>query len=321
MRLRLLRGNKMPRPKISIIGAGGVGATAAHWIASKELADILLVDINEDMAKGKALDLLEAGPVIGFDVDINGTNDFSKIKDSDIVVLTAGMPRKPGMNREDLMQINTKITEEVTEKIAKYAPDSFLIVVTNPVDAMVYLAFKITGFKKNKVIGMAGNLDSTRFRTFIAEELDASVNDVNAIVIGSHSDMMLPLPGHSSVGGILLPELLPKGKIDALVERTKKGGKEVINLLKTLSTSYAPGAGVAEIAEAILKDKKRILSCSAYCDKEYDVNGCFVNVPVVIGNNGIEKIIELKLSSREKKDFEESVGHIRKLIGEAEKCL
>ncbi|MBI2650005.1 malate dehydrogenase [Candidatus Woesearchaeota archaeon] len=309
------------RPKISIIGAGNVGATTAHWIASKELGDVVLLDIVEGMPQGKSLDLLEAAPVEGFDVDVKGTNSYGDTKNSDIVVITSGVPRKPGMSRDDLISINTKIVREVTENIVKHSPNCILIVVTNPLDAMVFVASKVSKFPHHRVLGMAGILDSTRFRTFIAKELDVSVEDVDAIVLGGHGDSMVPLPRYSTVNGIPITELMTEEKINALAERTRKGGEEIVNLLKTGSAFYAPGAAVAEMVEAILKDKKRILPCAAYCNSEYGVGGYFVGVPVKLGRKGVEKVIELKLNYEEKAAFQKSVEHVKGLVQATEKFL
>ena len=311
----------MPRPKISIIGAGNVGATTAHWIASKEIGDVVLLDILEGMPQGKSLDLLEAAPVEGFDVDIKGTNSYEDTRDSDIVIITSGVPRKPGMSRDDLISINTKIVKEVTENVVRHSPDCILIVVTNPLDAMVFVASKASNFPKHRIMGMAGILDSTRFRAFIAKELDVSVEDVHAMVLGGHGDSMVPLPRYSTVNGIPITELIPEERINAISERTRKGGEEIVNLLKTGSAFYAPGAAIAEMAETILKDKKRILPCAAYCDNEYDVGGYFVGVPVKLGRKGIEKVIELKLNDGEKEAFRKSVEHVRNLVAVTEKFL
>ena len=311
----------MSHPKISIIGAGNVGATTAHWIASKELGDVILLDIVEGMPQGKGLDLLEAAPVEGFDVDIKGTNNYEDTKNSDIVVITAGVPRKPGMSRDDLISINTKIVKEATENAVKHSSNSIIIVVTNPLDAMVYVAAKISNFPKHRVMGMAGILDSTRFRTFIAKELDVSVEDVGAIVLGGHGDSMVPLPRYSTVNGIPITELMPQERINALVERTRKGGEEIVNLLKTGSAYYAPAAAVTEMIEAILKDKKRILPCAAYCNSEYNVGGYFVGVPVKLGRKGVEKVIELKLIDEEKESFRKSVEHVKSLVAATERFL
>lgn len=309
------------RPKISIIGAGNVGATTAHWIASKELGDIVLLDIVDGMPQGKSLDLLEAAPVEGFDVDIKGTNNYEDTKNSDVVVITSGIPRKPGMSRDDLISINTKIVKEVTQNVVKYSPNCILIIVTNPLDAMVFVASKASNFPKHRILGMAGILDSTRFRSFIAKELDVSVEDVHAMVLGGHGDSMVPLPRYSAVNGIPITELMPKERIDALAERTRKGGEEIVNLLKTGSAFYAPGASIAEMAESILKDKKRILPCAAYCGSEYGVGGYFVGVPVKLGRKGVEKVVELNLNEEEKEAFARSVEHVKSLVATTEKFL
>ena len=311
----------MSHPKISIIGAGNVGATTAHWIAAKELGDVVLLDIVEGMPQGKALDLLESAPVEGFDVDVKGTNNYEDTKNSDIVVITSGVPRKPGMSRDDLISINTKIVKDVTQDVVKHSPNCILIIVTNPLDAMVFVAARVSNLPKHRILGMAGILDSTRFRTFISKELDVSVEDVDAMVLGGHGDSMVPLPRYSTVNGVPIAELMQKERIDALVERTRKGGEEIVNLLKTGSAFYAPGAAVAEMVESILKDKKRILPCAAYCDSEYNVNGYFVGVPVKLGRNGVEKVIELRLNHEEKEAFERSVEHVKSLVATTEKFL
>jgi len=302
------------RNKITIVGAGFVGATAAHWAAIKELGDICLIDIIEGMPQGKALDLAEAAPVEGYNCEIIGTNNYEDTKDSDIVIITAGLPRKPGMSRDDLLEKNTAIVKAVTEQIAEYSPNAILIVVSNPLDAMVYVAHKVSGFPTNKVLGMAGVLDAARFRTFIAMELDVSVEDVNAFVLGGHGDSMVPLPRYSTVAGIPLPDLLPPDKIEALVDRTRKGGGEIVSLLKTGSAFFAPSASVIAMAESILKDQKRVFPCAAYCDKEYDVGGYFVGVPVKLGGNGVEQVIEIKLTPEEKEAFDKSVEAVRQLV-------
>jgi len=304
----------LKRKKITVVGAGFVGATAAHWAAAKELGDICIVDIVEGLPQGKALDLLEASPVEGFDSYVTGTNDYADTADSDIVIITAGLPRKPGMSRDDLLAKNTAIVKGVTEQIAKHSPNAFLIVVSNPLDAMVYVAHKVSGFPANRVVGMAGVLDAARFRTFIAMELNVSVEDVNAFVLGGHGDSMVPLARFSTVAGIPLPELLSKERIDALVDRTAKGGGEIVNLLKTGSAFFAPSAAAVQMAESILKDKKRILPCAAYCDKEYGVGGYFVGVPVKLGKNGVEEVIEIKLLAEEKTAFDKSVAAVRELV-------
>ena len=311
----------MPRPKISIIGAGNVGATTAHWIGSKEIGDVVLLDILEGMPQGKSLDLLEAAPVEGFDVDIKGTNSYEDTRDSDIVIITSGVPRKPGMSRDDLISINTKIVKEVTENVVRHSPDCILIVVTNPLDAMVFVASKASNFPKHRIMGMAGILDSTRFRAFIAKELDVSVEDVHAMVLGGHGDSMVPLPRYSTVNGIPITELIPEERINAISERTRKGGEEIVNLLKTGSAFYAPGAAIAEMAETILKDKKRILPCASYCNSEYSVGGYFVGVPVKLSRKGVDKVIELKLTNEEREAFKKSVEHVKSLVATTEKFL
>jgi malate dehydrogenase len=304
----------LKRKKITVVGAGFVGATAAHWAAAKELGDVCIVDIVEGLPQGKALDLLEASPVEGFDVNIVGTNDYADTADSNVVIITAGLPRKPGMSRDDLLAKNTAIVKSVTEQIAKYSPNAYLIIVSNPLDAMVYVAHKASGFPTNRVMGMAGVLDAARFRTFIAMELGVSVADVTAFVLGGHGDTMVPLPRFSTVAGIPLPELLPADKIEALVERTRNGGAEIVNLLKTGSAFFAPSASAVQMAESILKDKKRILPCAAYCDKEYGVGGYFVGVPVKLGAAGVEEVIEIKLLPEEKTAFDRSVEAVRNLV-------
>lgn len=302
--------------KVSIIGAGNVGATAAHWIASKELGDIVLLDLVEGIPQGKALDLYEAGPVEGYDSVIKGTNDYKDTADSDLVIITAGLARKPGMSREDLLAANTDIVKNCTAQAVKYSPNSVLIVVTNPLDSMCYVAYKVSNFPKHRVIGMAGILDSTRFRTFIAMELDVSVEDTQALVLGGHGDTMVPLPRFSTVAGVPITELLPKEKIDKLADRTRGGGGEIVQLLKAGSAYYAPGAAVAQMAEAILKNKKRVLPCSAYLEGEYGIRGIFFGVPVKLGAKGIEQIIELKLNDSEMELIRKSAEAVKKAVAE-----
>ncbi len=299
--------------KISIIGAGMVGSTAAHWMAERELGDIVLVDIPQvgDMPKGKALDLTEAGPIFGFDAKITGTTDYADIEGSDIVVVTAGMPRKPGMTREDLVGVNTNIVRSVAEKIAKHAPDAIVIVVTNPLDTMAYLMKQVTGFPKERVMGQAGVLDSARMRTFIAMEMGVSVENTHAFVLGGHGDEMVPLPRYSTVAGIPITHLLPKERIDAIVERTRKGGGEIVKLLGKGSAYYAPGAAVTKMVEAILKDKKLIVPASAYLEGEYGLNDIYFGVPVVLGRRGVERIIEIELTDEEKEAMKRSEQLIR----------
>ncbi len=302
------------RNKITVVGAGFVGATAAHWAAAKELGDVVLIDIIEGMPQGKGLDLMEAGPVEGFDAEVIGTNDYADTANSDVVIITAGIPRKPGMSRDDLLNTNTHIVKTVTEQVAKNSPEAFLIIVSNPLDAMVYVAHKVSGFPTNRVMGMAGVLDSARFRTFIAMELGVSVKDIQAFVLGGHGDSMVPLPRYTTVSGIPIPDLMPQDRIDAIVERTRKGGGEIVSLLKTGSAFYAPSAAAVQMAESILKDQKRILPCAAYCDKEYDVGGFYVGVPVMLGVGGVEKVIEIKLAPNEKAAFDKSVAAVKELV-------
>ncbi|RME48749.1 MAG: malate dehydrogenase [Deltaproteobacteria bacterium] len=304
----------MKRKKITIVGSGHVGATAAHWAAAKELGDIVLIDIVEGVPQGKGLDLFEASPIEGFDSRIVGTNDYADTKDSDIVIITAGFPRKPGMSRDDLLTKNAGIVKSVTEQIVRYSPECFIIVVSNPLDAMAYVAKQTSGFPRERVLGMAGILDSARFRSFIALELDVSVEDVTAFVLGGHGDSMVPLPRYSTVAGIPIPELIPEERIAAIIDRTRKGGAEIVGYLKTGSAFYAPSAAVIEMAEAILKDKKRILPCAAYLQGEYGVHDCYVGVPVKLGGNGLEKVIEITLTDEEKAQFENSVNAVKQLI-------
>jgi len=285
--------------KVSVIGSGNVGATTALLIAERELADVVLVDIIEGVPQGKGLDMLQAGPVDGFDTKVVGANDYAEIRGSDIIVVTAGFPRKPGMSRLDLLQKNAEIIGGISEKIANYAPASVVIMVTNPVDIMTYHTWKVTGFPKNRVMGQAGVLDSARFATFIAMELDVSVEDISAMVLGGHGDEMVPLPRYTTVSGIPITELLSSDVIDRLTERTQKGGAEIVDLLKTGSAFYAPASSVTQMVEAILKNKKRILPCSAYLKGEYGISDVYVGVPVKLGINGVEEIIELKLIESE----------------------
>lgn len=303
------------RNKITVIGSGFVGSTTAHWLAVHELGDIILLDIMEGVPQGKALDLAQSGPVEGFDLKIKGTNKYEDTANSDIVVITAGIPRKPGMSRDDLIKTNAGIMKSVCENVKKYSPNAILIIVSNPLDAMVYSAWKITGFSPNKIIGMAGVLDSARMRTFIAEELNVSVEDVTAFVMGGHGDTMIPITRYANVGGIPLADLMPKEKISAIVERTKNGGAEVVDLLKTGSAYFAPAASVAVMVEAILRDKKRVLPCAAYLNGEYGVKGLFIGVPVVLGKNGVERVIEVKLNEEEKALFSKTAEHVENLVG------
>lgn len=302
------------RKKLAVIGAGFVGSTCAHWAASKELGDVVLLDVNEGAAKGKALDLFEASPVEGFDSYVKGTSDYADIADSDVVIITAGLPRKPGMSRDDLLSTNAKIMKDVCLGVKKYAPNSIVIVVSNPLDAMAYVAKDVLGFPPNRVLGMAGVLDGARMRSFIAEELNVSVKDVNAFVLGGHGDTMVPMPRHCSVGGIPLTEILSKEKVDAIVDRTRKGGAEIVGLLKTGSAYYAPAASAVQMAEAILKNQNRILPCAALLQGEYGVNGIFVGVLCKLGGNGLEQVIELKLNDEERKGLDNSIKAVEELV-------
>lgn len=302
------------RKKITVIGAGFVGSTAAHWAASKELGDVVLVDVNEGAAKGKALDLFESSPVEGFDSRITGTSDYKDTEGSDVVILTAGIPRKPGMSRDDLLATNTKIVKECTEGIVKYSPNCTIIVVSNPLDAMAYVCKKVSGFPKNRVIGMAGVLDGARFRSFIAEALNVSVKDVQAFVLGGHGDTMVPMPRHCSVGGVPLTEIMPKDQLDKLLDRTRNGGAEIVGLLKTGSAYYAPSASAVQMAESILKDQKRILPCAVYLEGEYGVKGLFVGVLAKLGAEGVEQVIEIKLNEVEQAGLQKSIAAVQELV-------
>ncbi len=304
------------RKKITIVGAGNVGATAAHWAAERELGDIVLVDIVEGVPQGKALDLMEARPVEDFDVNIIGTNSYRETKDSDVVIITAGLPRKPGMSREDLLQKNREIVEEVTRQIVAHSPNCIIIVVSNPLDTMTYLAYKISGFAKNRVMGMAGVLDSARFRVFIAMELNVSVEEVQACVLGGHGDDMVPLIRYSTVAGIPVAELIPEERIKAIVERTRKAGGEIVQLLKTGSAFYSPAASAVQMAEAILKDKRRILPCAAYLQGEYGLQDIVFGVPVILGAAGVEKIISLPLTPEEQAAVEKSARAVKESIAQ-----
>jgi malate dehydrogenase len=302
------------RKKVTIVGSGNVGATAAQRIVDKELADVVMIDIIEGVPQGKGLDLLQSGPIEGYDSHVLGTNDYKDTANSDIVVITAGLPRKPGMSRDDLLIKNYEIVKGVTEQVVKYSPHSILIVVSNPLDAMVQTAFKISGFPKNRVIGMAGVLDSARFRTFIAMELNVSVENIHAFVLGGHGDTMVPLPRYSTVAGIPITELLPRERIDALVKRTRDGGAEIVGLLKTGSAYYAPSAATVEMVEAIFKDKKKILPCAAYLEGEYGIRGSYVGVPVKLGKNGVEEIIQIKLTPEENAALKKSANAVKELV-------
>jgi malate dehydrogenase len=302
------------RKKVTIVGSGNVGATAAHWIASKELADVVLIDIVEGVPQGKGLDLLEAMPIEKRDSHVIGTNDYADTANSDIVVITAGIPRKPGMSRDDLLNTNYKIMQDVVGKVVANSPNCILIIVSNPLDAMAQAAYRISKFNRERVIGMAGVLDSARFRTFIAEELKVSVENVTAFVLGGHGDTMVPLVRYSTVAGIPLPELIGKDRLDALVQRTRDGGAEIVKYLKTGSAYYAPSAAVCEMVEAILKDKKKILPCAAYLEGEYGIKGLFVGVPCKLGAAGLEQIIQIKLTPEEQAALQKSADSVKELV-------
>ncbi|MEO6392555.1 MAG: malate dehydrogenase [Pyrinomonadaceae bacterium] len=302
------------RNKITVVGGGNVGATAAHWIAAKELADVVLVDIVEGVPQGKALDLAETAPIEGFDVHLTGTNTYEATAGSDIVIITAGLPRKPGMSRDDLLKTNADIVGQVSEQVAKFSPDAILIIVSNPLDAMCQVALRRSGFPKHRVIGMAGVLDSARMRCFLAEALDVSVENVTAFVLGGHGDTMVPLPRYSTCAGIPITELLSKDQIDAIVKRTAGGGAEIVALLKTGSAYYAPSAAAVEMAEAILKDKKKILPCAAFLEGEYGVNGLYVGVPCKLGKNGLEQIIVINLTAEERIALQKSAASVQELV-------
>src|SRR5437588_7369529 len=302
------------RKKVTVVGSGNVGATAAHWIAAKELADVVLLDVIEGVPQGKALDLLQAMPIEKRDCNIVGTNDYADTANSDIVVITAGIARKPGMSRDDLLNTNFKIMSDVVAKAVAASPNTILIVVSNPLDAMAQAAVKQAGLPRERVIGMAGVLDSARFRTFIAEEVNVSVADVTAFVLGGHGDTMVPLARYSTVAGIPITELLDATTVEKLIQRTRDGGAEIVKYLKTGSAYYAPSAAVTEMVEAILKDKKKILPCAAYLEGEYGMRGLFVGVPVKLGAKGIEQIVEIKLTPQEKSELDRSAASVKELV-------
>ena len=312
----------MKRAKITVVGGGNVGASCAVWLAEKELGDIVVIDIPEmeDKTKGKMLDLLQCGPIDRFDCRITGTSNYDAAAGSDVVIITAGLPRKPGMSRDDLVQTNVKIVKNVSEQIKTAAPDAVLIVVSNPLDAMVYTAWKITGFPTHRVLGQAGCLDIARYRAFIAAEVGCSVEDITALLMGGHGDDMVPLTRYTSIAGIPVTQFLSKDKLDAIIQRAKMGGGEIVKLMGT-SAYYAPAAGSVQMAEAILKDKKRILPCAAYCNKEYGVGGYFVGVPCVLGSKGMEKVIEVELDADERKMLDTSIAHVKELVEVAQKFL
>ena len=303
-----------PRKKLTVVGSGNVGATAAFLAAYKELGDIVLLDVVEGIPQGKALDMYEASPILGYDANVKGTQDYADTADSDLVIITAGIARRPGMSRDDLLATNVKIVADVTAKIVEQSPHCIIIVVTNPLDAMVYTAKQVSGFCRKRVIGMAGVLDSSRMRSFIAQRLDVSISDVSALVLGGHGDGMVPLPRYSTVGGVPLTEMLDQKEIDEISERTAQGGAEIVQLLKTGSAFYAPGAAVVEMAEAILKDQNRILPCAAWLEGEYGINNYFMGVPCKLGGGGMEGVIELDLNKNEKAAMLSSLEAVKELV-------
>ena len=313
----------MARKKIALIGGGQIGGTLAHLAALKEMGDVVIFDIVEGFPQGKALDLAQSAPVEGYNASLKGANDYKDIEGADVVIVTAGVPRKPGMSRDDLLGINLKVMKSVGEGIAQYAPNAFVICITNPLDAMVWALQKFSGLPANKVCGMAGVLDSSRFRTFLAEEFDVSVEDVTAFVLGGHGDTMVPLTRYSTVAGIPVPDLIDMGwstqeKIDQIVQRTRDGGAEIVGLLKTGSAYYAPATSAIEMAESYLKDKRRLLPCAAFLSGEYGLNDMYVGVPCIIGEDGIEKVVEIELQGEEKSGFDHSVGAVKGLM---EACI
>jgi malate dehydrogenase len=304
------------RKKVTIVGAGHVGESCAMYLAEKNICDIMLVDIVEDMPQGKSLDLSQAGPIVGYDVKVEGSNDIAAVEGSELIVHTAGLPRKPGMSREDLLNKNADIIGGMAENVKKYAPNAMILMVANPLDIMTYHAWKVSGFPTNRVFGQAGILDSTRFRTFVAWELGVSMNDVQAMVLGGHGDTMVPLPSYTTVSGIPITELLPKDRIDAISDRTRMGGGEIVKLLKTGSAYYAPAAATVQMVDSVLNDRKRVLPLSAYVDGPYGIHGQYIGVPVVLGAGGVEKIIELKLNDEDLKSLQASAQNYKKVLGE-----
>ncbi|GBD03958.1 Malate dehydrogenase [bacterium HR19] len=311
----------MPKMKITVVGAGMVGGTLAQRLAEKNFADIALIDIVGDLAKGKALDIAQSAPIMDYDINIQGGDSWDIAKDSQIVVITSGVPRKPGMSREELLEVNFKIVKDVSEKIKKFCPDSIVIVVSNPLDAMTYTAYKITGFAKNRIMGMAGVLDTARFRAFLSMELKVSPKDITAFVLGSHGDTMVPVLSYTHVGGVPVENLLPKEKLQQIIERTRNAGAEIVSLLKTGSAYYAPSAAVLEMIESVVFDRKRVLPCCVLCEGEYGINGVFVGVPVVLGKNGVEKILEFKLKDDEVQALKRSAEVVQKLQKEVDELI
>jgi len=311
----------MRRPKITIIGAGNVGASCAHWIAARKVGDLVLVDIVEGMPQGKALDLYETSPVEGFDTNIIGTNNYEETAGSDVIVITSGMARKPGMSRDDLLMTNARIVADVTKKAAAHSPAAVIVVVTNPLDAMTYVAWKASGFKPHQVVGQAGVLDMTRYKCFIADEVGCSVQDISALLMGGHGDDMVPLPRYTTIGGIPVTRFISAGRLEDVITRTRNGGAEIVGLLKSGSAFYAPSAATVTMVEAIIRDKRRVLPCACYCEKEYKVGGYFVGVPCFLGRNGVESVIEVELDAREREMFNTSVTHVKEQVGKLREFL
>jgi len=303
----------MIRKKVTVVGSGNVGAEVAQRLVDRQMADVVMVDILEGIPQGKALDMLESGPIEGYDVKIRGTNDYADTANSDLAVITAGFARKPGMSRDDLLRKNYEVVKGVTEQVAKYSPEAILIVVTNPLDAMAQTAFKVSGFPKNRVIGMAGVLDTARYRTFIAEALNVSVQDVHGFVLGGHGDTMVPVPRYTSVAGIPVEDLMPREQLEAIIKRTRNGGAEVVNLLKTGSAFYAPSSAVLEMVDSVFADRKKILPCTVYLEGEYGIHGVFVGVLVKLGVRGVEEIVEIKLTPEELAALEKSAAAVKEL--------
>ena len=304
----------MVKTKVTVVGAGNVGGTTAQRLAERNYADVVLVDIVEGLPQGKALDILESGPILGYDSDVIGANDYEVTAGSDVVVITSGSPRKPGMSRDDLLKTNQNIVGSVTEEVVKHSPETILVVVANPLDAMCHVAMETSGFPRERVIGMAGILDTARYRTFIAQELEVSVRDVFALVLGGHGDTMVPLPSMATVGGVAITELLPEDRVEAIVQRTRQGGAEIVGLLKSGSAFYAPSAAVLEMIDAILLDQKRVLPCATYLQGEYGIDDLFVGVPVKLGASGVEEIVELELTDEELEDLKNSAGAVKELV-------
>src|SRR5688500_7271360 len=307
-------GNEMAKRKVTVVGAGNVGGTTAQRLAERNYADVVLVDIVEGLPQGKALDILESGPILGYDSNVKGANDYEETAGSDVVVITSGSPRKPGMSRDDLLKTNQNIVASVTEEVVKHSPETVLVVVANPLDAMCHVAMETSGFPRERVVGMAGILDTARYRTFIAQELGVSVRDVFALVLGGHGDTMVPLPSMATVGGVAITDLLPQDRVEAIVARTRGGGAEIVQLLQSGSALYAPSAAVVEMVDSILLDQKRLLPCAAYLQGEYGIDDLFVGVPVKLGASGVEEIVELDLEQSELEDLKSSAGAVRELV-------